>query len=262
MRLCPRCYKPIPFDSGFFGLAAHCGYCGEPLRGNRTSFAWVILAVCVFLSPPAVLGAVGRPILQSFAWHFSVSYVTVGILCLYLAWRTGEYVSPRRAAWPPERRDISRIFVKLARHSKVDDPKFAERERVLWDICRFAACFENRGLCGGLDEFLSNEPGNRALVTVEALEKVGAKNTAGFLRQACAFFPDGGPSTDQQARRGQMERMFELWGSHPMMEWAWNHPEYQETSLRLFFGVGDNLFAHLLRYWNEHPQQLNRSVQE
>lgn len=250
MRCCPRCYKPVPFESGGCGLEAHCGYCQEPLLGDRTSFAWVILAGGVIFSP-LVLGAMDRPFAGALAWVLSVSCVAVVVLCLFFGWRAGGYVSPRRAGWPPERREVSRLFMKLLERSEVSYPKLSERERFLWDVCRFAACFENRGLCGGLEEFFWNEPGDHALATVDAIEKIGAKYTAAFMRQACLFFPDGGLSCDRKIRREQMERMPEQYDQ--MMEWAYNHPEYQETSPRLFFGIGDNLFAHLLKYWNDHP---------
>lgn len=176
----------------------------------------------------------------------AVSIPLTALLCFFMGWRNQEYV-PRQAGWPPARREISRLFLKLLDRPKVSYQNLSEKERILWDVCRFAACFENTCLVGGLEHFFWNEPGNHALATVDALEKIGAKHTAAFMRQACAFFPDGEPSSDQKMRREQMERI------SGMMLWASDHPAYQETCLRLFFGIGDNLFAHLLKYWNEHP---------
>jgi hypothetical protein len=67
---------------------------------------------------------------------------------------------------------------------------------------------------GGFSQFFFNSSGDTALETVSALERLGARHTAGLVRRAVSVFPDG-PSPQRDAREKQMdglpESARELW---------------------------------------------------
>jgi hypothetical protein len=53
---------------------------------------------------------------------------------------------------------------------------------------------------GGLDAFYYNSTGDEAVVTVAALETVGAIHAASTLREANTLFPGGSPPRDREKR--------------------------------------------------------------
>ena len=60
---------------------------------------------------------------------------------------------------------------------------------------------------GGFDQFFFNSSGNTALETIPALERLGARHTAGLVRRAVAVFPGGRPSANRDEREKQMEAL-------------------------------------------------------
>jgi glycosyltransferase involved in cell wall biosynthesis len=60
---------------------------------------------------------------------------------------------------------------------------------------------------GGFDQFFFNVAGDHAATTVQALETVGALETADIVRRACARFPGGMPPANRNARQELLEKL-------------------------------------------------------
>lgn len=65
--------------------------------------------------------------------------------------------------------------------------KMPDKAQVFMDVTYFKGCFDD----GGLDGFLNNPAGDRALETLAALDKIGAKQTRTLLERACSVYPGG-----------------------------------------------------------------------
>jgi hypothetical protein len=84
----------------------------------------------------------------------------------------------------------------------------AAPDRYLWLIFWLGWQVEN----GGIDQFLWNSQGDYALETLEALEAIGAAESHRLLKEACALFPDGRPSQDQEVRDDQIRAIHARFG--------------------------------------------------
>jgi hypothetical protein len=62
---------------------------------------------------------------------------------------------------------------------------------------------------GGFDQYFFNSSGDHAAEALAGLELIGARQTAAIARRAIAFFGEGGPSRDREARWKQMDEWSE-----------------------------------------------------
>ncbi len=60
---------------------------------------------------------------------------------------------------------------------------------------------------GGFEQFFLNTSGDWATDTVDAFIMIGAPNLAEVVKGAIGVFPEGGPSCDQDTRRGQLDTL-------------------------------------------------------
>jgi len=58
---------------------------------------------------------------------------------------------------------------------------------------------------GGFLQYFGNPASDRAREAITALERLGARHTAGLLRRALAVFGPDGPSPDWELRRAQVD---------------------------------------------------------
>ena len=84
--------------------------------------------------------------------------------------------------------------------SEADYRQLPRRDRYVWDV----HWFEDEVMNGGIDQFLYNDTGDHAEETLEALDAIGAKQSAKFLRNALNLFPNHRANMDQIARRKQL----------------------------------------------------------
>jgi hypothetical protein len=97
---------------------------------------------------------------------------------------------------------------------------------------------------GGLDAFYYNSAGDEAVLTVDALEVVGATQAASILREANALFPGGSPPRDREKRFAGLEVVRKL-------------PRCPLSSLEKKVG-GDvpDVFSRLCDYIEAHAKEL------
>jgi hypothetical protein len=63
---------------------------------------------------------------------------------------------------------------------------------------------------GGFEQYFSNSSGDYALDTPEALDEIGAHQTANLVRKAIDLFPGGAPSRDRQPRVEKLNSIDEI----------------------------------------------------
>ncbi len=97
---------------------------------------------------------------------------------------------------------------------------------------------------GGLDAFYYNSAGDEAVLTIDALEAVGATQAASGLRKSNALFPGGSPPRDREKRFAGLEVVRKL-------------PKCPLSSLETEVG-GDkpDVFSRLCDYIEAHAKEL------
>jgi len=95
---------------------------------------------------------------------------------------------------------IFRRYLELDINTEEKFRAMAAPDRYLWLIFWLGWQVEN----GGISQFFWNSQGDYALETLEALQAIGAAESYRVLAQACALFPDGRPSQDQEVRQDQI----------------------------------------------------------
>lgn len=105
--------------------------------------------------------------------------------------------------------DMSNLV--FARHEQAGFAGLSEAEQTVYCLDALEREINN----GGFDQFFFNSSGDTALETIAALERLGAKHTAGLVRRAVAVFPGKQPAAERDARQSQMEALpdsaRELW---------------------------------------------------
>src|SRR5262245_20091887 len=87
------------------------------------------------------------------------------------------------------------------RYGKLGYDKLSQPEKVF--VCVWG--LEGEVNNGGFDQYYFNSSGDHAIDAVESLEAIGAKHTAGLVRQANSLFGESGPSPDRFARQKQLD---------------------------------------------------------
>ncbi|NOX54832.1 MAG: DMP19 family protein [Planctomycetes bacterium] len=105
---------------------------------------------------------------------------------------------------------------------------------------------------GGIDQWLYNEPGDRAQETLEALKRIGSTKTYDLLAKAISLFPPEALPRDRQKRM------------KVMVEFEEKHPRVEEELFRLsmqFYETGENIIDLAIAYWRStEPRYPPESV--
>jgi hypothetical protein len=64
--------------------------------------------------------------------------------------------------------------------------------------------FEAEVMNGGIDQYFYNSAGDHTAACLEALQAIGAKQSAELLQRACDLFPDKMPSSEREIRQKQL----------------------------------------------------------
>lgn len=94
--------------------------------------------------------------------------------------------------------DVNRLIFE--RYEKRGFEGLTEAERTAHCVWWLEAEVNN----GGFDQFYFNSAGDHAVETVAALERIGARHTAGIVTRANAAFRDGRPPRERAARQKQL----------------------------------------------------------
>ena len=92
----------------------------------------------------------------------------------------------------------------LKRSSEVGFDKLTDAEKTF--LCTVTVDFEI--LNGGFSAFYYNSEGEIVAAAPDALDAIGAAQSAAVVRQANALFPGGVPAHDRAERYEQIERIF------------------------------------------------------
>jgi Domain of unknown function (DUF4375) len=106
----------------------------------------------------------------------------------------GDYLAeaePVATLWPDL---VDEVYRDSPRHAHIE--RLSPAAQVLFNT----GCFFGEIVNGGLSQFFSNSPGNRAHETLAALRTIGAALCVQLLEKALALFPGGIAPVDRQKR--------------------------------------------------------------
>ncbi|MFN0051352.1 MAG: DUF4375 domain-containing protein [Planctomycetales bacterium] len=109
----------------------------------------------------------------------------------------------------------------------------SHREKIIWIVSWCGTELRN----GGTNQVFWNF-GAHIPDAIEAFESIGAPESAATLRRACSLFPNGQPSTDDEIRREQIQRIYER-----------DNQDFEQFDGQWF---EEDVFGLLLDFWRKH----------
>jgi hypothetical protein len=127
--------------------------------------------------------------------------------------------------------EVHKIFLKLPVYAEANYHQLSRRDRYIWDV----SWFETETTNGGIDQFFYNDSGNHTDETLEALDAIGARQSAQFIRAALKLLPNQRVSADQDARRREIAAFL----------------DERKLDDLVSGRVDSNLYQLLLDYWSK-----------